>query len=152
MDAAEGRDRRPQDFAGQLRRLIAVLHPPGRPALSDRAIAARVRELGGSISPAYVAELRSGAKTNPSLAHARQLAAAFGVSAGYFTDPEVFERVSAELDTIEEINTSASGNTSLVELATRTAQLDPDERATLAALVERELAARSRPPSPDSED
>ena len=140
-DARSGGDR-PKDFAGQLRRLIAVLHPPSQPPLSDRAIAARVREQGGSISPAYVAELRSGKKSNPSLEHVRQLAGAFGVSAGYFSDPEVYERVSGELDRLEQI--SRGGHDHLIELATRTASLDQADRATLAALVQRELSTRSR--------
>lgn len=137
----EPRGDRPADFAGQLRRLITVLHPPDQPQLSDRAIVARVSERGGSISPAYVAELRTGKKTDPSLKHVRQLAGAFGVSAGYFTDPEVYERVSLELDRLEQLN--RGGHDHLVELATRTASLDPTDRDTLAALVQRELAARS---------
>lgn len=142
---SQGQDR-PVEFAGQLRRLISVLRPPGQPPLSDRGIAARVREQGGSISAAYVAELRSGSKTNPSLVHVRQLAAAFGVSAGYFTDAEVYERVSVELDRIEQINDGVGRNEHLVELATRTAELDAQDRATVAALIQRELAARPAPP------
>lgn len=134
-------DRRPTDFAGKLRRLNAVLHPPGQPPLSDRAISAKVRAMGGSISPAYVSELKSGKKTAPSLDHAHQLAAAFGVSPGYFSDPEVFERISAELDQLEDI--ALGGREELVELATRTASLDSRDRAALAALVQRELAARA---------
>lgn len=150
VDHSEGQHgRRPNDFAGQLRRLIAVLHPPGEAPLSDRAIAARVRANGGSISAGYIAELRTGAKSNPSLAHAQQLAAAFNVSAGYFTDPDVFERVSQELDRIEQLNEQSSSS-QLVELATRTASLSEADRMTLAALVQRELsAARNRSPEAD---
>ena len=140
-DHADQPDRRPQDFPGKLRRLIAVLHPPGRHPLSDRAIAARVRENGGSISASYVAELRKGIKPDPSLTYVQQLAAAFGVSAGYFTDPEVYERVSLELDRIEQINQQGS-NQQLVELATRMASLTESDRDTVAALVQRELSAR----------
>ncbi|SFO40393.1 hypothetical protein SAMN05216207_10529 [Pseudonocardia ammonioxydans] len=146
-DHQDGPDRRPQDFAGQLRRLIAVLHPPGQPPLSDRAIASRVRETGGSISAAYVAELRKGIKKHPGLQHVQQLARAFGVSAGYFTDPEVYERVSEELDRIEQIN-SQGDNAELVELATRMASLSDSDRDALAMLVQRELSARRRH-SPD---
>ncbi|WP_226360996.1 helix-turn-helix transcriptional regulator [Pseudonocardia sp. ICBG1142] len=141
-DHTEQPDRRPQDFASQLRRLIAVMHPPGQDPLSDRAISARVRERGGSISAGYVADLRRGIKTKPSLDHARQLAEAFGVSPGYFCDPEIYERVSLELDRIEEINRQAGNSDQLVELATRMASLQPTDRDTLAALVQRELAAR----------
>lgn len=155
VDHGEGQhSRRPSDFAGKLCRLIKVLHPRGEASLSDRAIAARVRANGGSISAGYVAELRTGAKRNPSLAHAQHLAAAFNVSAGYFTDPEVFERVSQELDRIEQLN-EQSNDSQLIELATRTASLSEDDRLTLTALVRRELfAAQNRSPNagapPDS--
>lgn len=141
-------DRRPQEFDGQLRRLIAVLRAPGEPPLSDRAIAARVRANGGSISASYIADLRTGSKKTPSLAHAQQLAAALGVSAGYFTDPEVYERVSQELDRIEQIS-QQSNSEHLVELATRMASLSDSDRDVLSALVQRELAAR-RSSGPDS--
>lgn len=140
-DAHASRGARPTDFTGRLRRLIAILHPPGQPPLTDRAIADRVKEQGGSISPAYVSELRGGKKTKPGLDHVLQLAAAFGISAGYFTDPEVFERVSGELDRLEQVNQSS--NNDLVELATRTANLGATDRDALAALVQRELAART---------
>lgn len=146
--------RRPQDFAGQLRRLIAVMHPLGEPPLSDRAIAARVRANGGSISAGYVADLRTGNKTNISLAHAQHLAAALGTTAGYFTDPEVYERVSQELDRLEDLHSrhgqgQNDGEQPLVELAARTAALSDAERTALAALIQRELSARqpSEPPN-----
>lgn len=142
-------ERRPKDFAGRFRRLIAVMRPPGQAPLSDRAIAARVRAHGGSISPAYVAALRRGTKVKPSLDHTQQIAQAFGVSAGYFCDPEVYERVSQELDRIEEINQRGGDSAQLVELATRAASLRPSDRDALAALVRRELAARK--PAPPAE-
>lgn len=129
---------RPQTFAGKLQRLLAVLHPPGKPPMSDRALAQRIRDHGGSISPAYLSELKAGKKTNPGLEHLMQIAAAFGISAGYFTDPEVAERVDQDLDKLERRHRSDR----LQELAARTASLDTGDREALAALVERELAKR----------
>lgn len=129
---------RPRSIAEKLDRLFAVLHPAGGKPLTTREVAARVKQQGGSISPAYLSELRTGVKTNPSLDHVLWLAAAFGVSAGYFTDPEVAERVDQDLDRLEARHHHAQ----LAELAERTAGLEPHDRAKLAALVEDYLSGR----------
>ena len=130
---------RPRTFAQKLQRLLAVMHPPGRPPMSDRALAARIREQGGSISPAYLSELKAGKKANPGLEHLLQIATAFGVSAGYFTDPEVAERIDRDLDKLEERHRTDD----LQELAARTASLQPGDRVLLGDLVKREIAKRS---------
>lgn len=129
---------RPQTFAEKLNRLFEVLHPADRKPLSTREVAARVKDQGGSISPAYISELRNGVKTNPGLDHVIQLAKAFGVSPGYFTDPEVAERVDQELDRIA----ARHRDSRLMELAERTASLDDADRAALTALVEDYLRKR----------
>lgn len=66
------------------------------------------------------------------------LAAAFGVPAGYFTDPEVAARVDKELDRLEQFKQKPE----LAELAEqtvavnmRTASLDNDDREQLADMV-----------------
>lgn len=130
--------RRPSTFAEKLNRLFEVMHPVGAGPFSTREIAARVKEQGGSISPAYLSELRNGIKTSPTLDRVIQLAQAFGVSAGYFTDPEVAARVDAELDKIE----ARHRDLHLIELAERTASLDDGDRAALASLVEAHLQKR----------
>lgn len=129
---------RPRSFAEKLQRLLAVMHPAGQPAMSDRALAQRIRERGGQISPAYLSELKAGKKTNPGLEHLLQIADAFGISAGYFTDPEVAERIDRDLDKLEQRHRDDR----LQELAARTASLDSGDRQALAELVERELAKR----------
>jgi transcriptional regulator with XRE-family HTH domain len=137
--AGDARPGRPQTVAEKLTRLFEVLHPPAGRQLSTREVARRVKEQGGSISATYVGELKNGKKTNPSLDQIRWLAAAFGVSAGYFTDDEVAERVDAELDRLA----AHQQNTQLAELAEqtvsiaeRTADLDESDKVTLAQMVE----------------
>lgn len=129
---------RPETFADKLNRLFDVLRPAGGKPMTTREVARRVTEQGGSISPGYISELRNGVKTNPGIDHVRYLAAAFGVSAGYFTDPEVAARVDAELDRLEGHHRSRR----LVELAERTASLDASDRVALAALVDDYLQGR----------
>ncbi len=130
--------RRPRTVAEKLTRLFAVLHPVGAREVSTREIARRVKEQGGSISPTYVSELKNGKKTNPSLEQIKWLAAAFGVSAGYFTDDEVAERVDAELDRLA----SHQENRQLAELAEqtvniiqRTASLNETDQKALEQMV-----------------
>jgi transcriptional regulator with XRE-family HTH domain len=130
---------RPQTVAEKLTRLFEVLHPPGGREISTREIARRVKEQGGSISSTYVSELKNGKKTNPSLDQVKWLAAAFGVSAGYFTDDEVAERVDVELDRLaaHQQNTElAALAEQTVSIAERTASLDASDKATLAQMVE----------------
>lgn len=130
---------RPRTVAEKLTRLFEVLHPVGGREVSTREIARRVKEQGGSISPTYVSELKNGKKTNPSLEQIKWLAAAFGVSAGYFTDDEVAERVDAELDRLA----SHQENRQLAELAEqsvsirqRKASLNEADQKALEQMVE----------------
>ncbi|MGH7749475.1 MAG: hypothetical protein ACREQ5_32620 [Candidatus Dormibacteria bacterium] len=136
---------RPRTVAEKLSRLFEVMHPPGARPLSTREIANRVKKQGGSISPTYVSELRTGKKTNPSLEQIMWLAAAFGVSAGYFTDPDVAQRVDAELDRLAEHHHNAQLQELAAQAATiteRTASLSLSDRQALAAMVEEHLHAR----------
>jgi transcriptional regulator with XRE-family HTH domain len=129
---------RPQTFADKLSRLFDVLHPAGERPMSTRELAARVKEHGGRISAAYISELRTGKKTNPTMDHIVGIAAAFGVPAGYFIDEEIAGRVGAELDRLEELKR----NTALAELAEqqvtinlRTARLSDDDREGFDEMV-----------------
>lgn len=140
--ASPAAEPRPRTFAEKLNRLFEVLHPADRKPWSTREVAARVKEQGGSISPAYISELRTGVKTNPGLGHVIGLAGAFGVSAGYFTDPEVGERVDRELDAV----TARHRDARLMDLAERTASLGPADRTTLCALVHEYLRKRGAGP------
>jgi transcriptional regulator with XRE-family HTH domain len=135
QEDAGGEPVRPVSFAEKLARLVDVVHRPGEPPMTDRALARRIQEQGGSVSAAYLAELRTGRKTNPSLDHARQIARAFGVRPAYFLDDEVAEQVDRELDRLEARHRSAR----LQELAVRTADLDDRDRRLLAELVQKEL-------------
>jgi transcriptional regulator with XRE-family HTH domain len=129
---------RPRTVAAKLTRLFEVLHPPGDRELSTREISRRVKELGGSISPTYISELRNGKKTNPSLDQIKWLSAAFGVSAGYFTDDEVAERVDAELDRLaahQQNAELAALAEQAVSVRERTMSLDDSDRATLDQMI-----------------
>lgn len=131
---------RPRTIAEKLNKLFDVLHPAGARPLTNRELAARVKEQGGSISQTYISQLRGGTRDNPTLEHLVGIAAAFGVSPGYFTDPEVAERVDAELDRLVEMQQAKPELAEIAEMQVninlRTAELDDGERAALAEMVQ----------------
>lgn len=131
---------RPRTIAEKLNRLFEVLHPAGGRPLTNRELAARVKEQGGSISQAYISQLRGGTRDNPTLEHLIGIASAFGVPPGYFTDPEVAERVDAELDRLVEMQQAKPELAEIAEMQVninmRTASLDDSEREALAEMVQ----------------
>ncbi|MET9262079.1 helix-turn-helix domain-containing protein [Amycolatopsis sp. NPDC004079] len=141
---------RPHTIAEKLNRLFEVLHPAGQRPITNRHLAARVKQLGGSISSAYISQLRSGVRDNPTLDHLVGIAGAFGVSAGYFTDSEVAERVDAELDRLMEMQRSKPELAELAEMQVtiniRTASLDEADRAELTEIIEAFWQRRKRDP------
>lgn len=131
---------RPRTVAEKLNRLFEVLHPAGSRPLKNRELASRVKEHGGSISETYISQLRSGARDNPTLEHLIGIAAAFGVPAGYFTDPEVADRVDAELDRLVEMQQAKPELAEIAEMQVnlnmRTANLDESDKAELEEMVQ----------------
>ena len=134
-DVSESAASQPRTIAEKLNRLFEVLHPAGGRPITNRQLAARVKQHGGSIS-----QLRSGTRDNPTLEHLIGIAAAFGVPAGYFTDPEVAERVDAELGRLVQMQRSKPELAELAEMQVtinmRTARLDDADRAQLDEIVQ----------------
>lgn len=98
------------DLAVKLNKLFEVMHSPSEPALSNAAAAEAITEKTGvSISPAYLWQLRSGLKTNPTVAHLRAIAEFFGVSASYLIDAGVDEHLEAQLDLLQALRDAGCG-------------------------------------------
>ncbi|MFF0097703.1 hypothetical protein ACFYO8_00085 [Micromonospora sp. NPDC005257] len=66
-------------------------------------INASVAETGVSISAAYIGELRRGVASDPRTSHVRALAAAFGVSSGYFVDDAAARRIQEQITLLSEL-------------------------------------------------
>ncbi|WP_280724761.1 helix-turn-helix domain-containing protein [Kitasatospora sp. MAA4] len=73
------------------------MHPRDRGPYSNDEVARAIRERGGDISKAYIAYLRNGKRSNPTMHHIEALAAFFGVKPAYFFDDEVAEEVDSML-------------------------------------------------------
>lgn len=85
-------------FAARLDHLFRKLPSASGGRWSVSEIARRSTDFGYPISEAYLYQLRSGVKENPSLRHTEGLARAFGVDIRFFTDRDVYERGVQEID------------------------------------------------------
>ncbi|QTZ94655.1 helix-turn-helix domain-containing protein [Streptomyces auratus] len=84
-------------LASRLNHLFATVHPRDRGPYSNEEVARAIREQGGDISKAYLAYLRNGTRSNPTMHHLEALAAFFSVKPAYFFDDEVAEEVDSML-------------------------------------------------------
>lgn len=88
------------DAADRLQHLITTVHPPRRDPWTDAEIAAETQQRDTPLSADDVQALRTGAMRMDE-ATMVQLAAFFGVSPAYFTDPEVAADVDRQLEFVK---------------------------------------------------
>jgi hypothetical protein len=85
-------------LAEQLQRLFATVpRPGGRDYWMNEEAAAAITAAGTAISPGYLSQLRTGKRDNPSARHLAAIARLFEVPIEYFFDPEVAEKIDADL-------------------------------------------------------
>ncbi|WP_224386172.1 helix-turn-helix domain-containing protein [Pseudonocardia sp. ICBG1293] len=77
----------------------------GDKRLTNKVVAAEIqrRRPGLRVSGAYLSALRAGTRVNPSRDLLVALAEYFGVSPSYFLDRDESDRITAQLDTLEEL-------------------------------------------------
>lgn len=132
----------PTDLAAKINRLFEVMRKPSVPPLSNAAAAAAITEATGvSISPAYLWQLRSGMKSNPTVQHLRAIAQFFGVSASYLLDAEHDESTEAQLNLLQAMKDSGVRG-----LALRASGLTPRTLDNIAAIVDRAREIENLPP------
>lgn len=85
-------------LATQLNRLFATVpRPGGRDLWTNEDAAAAMTETGVAMSAAYLSQLRTGKRDNPSARHLAAIARLFEVPMEYFFDPEVAAKIDADL-------------------------------------------------------
>ncbi|OBI38940.1 helix-turn-helix domain-containing protein [Mycobacterium colombiense] len=127
---AEGPDN--GELASRLTKLFEVMRKAGTAPLSNAAAAAAITEKTGvSISPAYLWQLRSGIKRNPTVAHLRAIAEFFGVPASYLIDRDPDQKIDAQLTLMQALR-----DVGVRDLAVRTSGLTPEAITSLAAMVD----------------
>ncbi|OBJ00431.1 helix-turn-helix domain-containing protein [Mycobacterium sp. 1465703.0] len=137
------------ELAFRLNKLFELMRKAGTPALSNAAAAAAITsKTGVPISPAYLWQLRSGIKTNPTVAHLRAIADFFGVPPSYLVDRATDPALDAQLNLLHALRDSG-----VRDLAARASGLTPQALNSLAAIVDhlRELE-RLPPVSPRRDD
>ncbi len=84
-------------FAARLNRLFDTVYPPGRGPHTSAEVIAALKSEGITMSAPYLSQLRSGNRTNPSVATMAALANFFRIKPAYFTDDEYYEKLDSEL-------------------------------------------------------
>ncbi|OBJ23979.1 XRE family transcriptional regulator [Mycobacterium colombiense] len=129
-------------LATRLNKLFELMRKAGTPPLSNAAAAAAITEKTGvPISPAYLWQLRSGLKTNPTVAHLRAIADYFGVPPSYLIDRGTDPAIDAQLNLLQALRDNG-----VRDLAARASGLTPQALDSLAAIVDHLRELQRLPP------
>ncbi len=140
--ASESPDRARTELAAKINRLFEVMRRPSEPPLSNAAAAEAItRSTGTSISAAYMWQLRSGVKSNPTVQHLQAIAQFFGVPASYLIDNGADESIESQLRLLQ-----AMKDTDVRNLALRASGLTPRTLANIAAIIDRAREIENLPP------
>lgn len=126
----------------KLNKLFDTMRKPSQPPLSNAAAAEAISEKTGvSISAAYLWQLRTGMKTNPTVTHLRAIAQFFGVAPSYLIDPGIDPDIDAQLNLLQ-----AMRDAGVRDLAMRASGLTPQALNNLAAMVDLARQLEQLPP------
>ena len=126
----------------KLNKLFEIMRNPAEPPLSNAAAAEAItKKTGVSISSAYMWQLRTGVKNNPTVQHLRAIAEFFGVAPSYLIDPGIDPQIDAQLNLIQALRDSG-----VRDLAMRASGLTPQSLNSLAAMVDHVRQLEHLPP------
>ncbi len=95
------------DLVKRLNHLFATVPRPDRGGYwSNEQAAGELARLGTPMSHAYLSQLRTGKRDNPSARHLAAIATLFGVPMEYFFDAEVADKINADLRLLTAIRDS----------------------------------------------
>jgi ESX-1-secreted protein regulator len=121
-----------------------VVKPDGSP-YSHREAGEAISRDHEPISHAYIGQLRSGERDNPTIKHLRGLAAFFGVPVEYFTRDDIVEQVDKELQLISTLR-DLRDNQAMRTLIVRTRGLSPKSLQSLSDIADRIREIEGLPP------
>lgn len=132
----------PPSLATKINRLFDTMRRPGDAALSNAAAAELITEKTGvPISAAYIWQLRTGRKTNPTVAHLQAVAEFFGVPPSYLIDPVVDPKIEAQLELLQSLR-----DTGVLDLAMRASGLTAESLQSLRTMVDQARRIEHLPP------
>lgn len=130
MDEGDSTPDRPS-LADKINQAFATLHPAGRGPFSNREVIEWLRARSGSGDPTislnYLAMLRSGERSNPTVRHVRALAEFFDINPAYFIeDSQRSDAVHSDLQLL-----AAMRDSEVRAIAARALELNPRMRTWL---------------------
>jgi transcriptional regulator with XRE-family HTH domain len=128
-------------FADRLTRLFDTVYPPGRGPHTAAEVIAALKAEGVAMSAPYLSQLRSGNRTNPSIATITALANFFRIPPDYFLDDDYFEQLDAELTWLSDMR-----DETVRRIASRTVGLSPAAQQDLVRAAD-ELRRRENLPA-----
>lgn len=135
------------ELSAKLNRLFDVMRKQSESPMSNPAAAAAItQQTGVSISATYLWQLRTGAKTNPTLQHLQAIAEFFGVSAYYLIEPGSHPHIDAQLNLIQALRDSGVRG-----LAMRAQGLTAESINSLAAMADQIRQLEQLPPVVDDD-
>ncbi|RDH75374.1 XRE family transcriptional regulator [Mycolicibacterium moriokaense] len=141
-EAAASESAELSELSIKLNKLFDTMRKPSDPPLSNAAAAEAIyRKTGVSISSAYLWQLRTGAKTNPTVTHLRAIAQFFGVAPSYLVDPGIDPEIDAQLNLLQ-----AMRDAGVRDLAMRASGLTPQALNSLRAMVDHARQLEQLPP------
>lgn len=118
-------------FAARLNRLFETVYPPGRGPHTSAEVIAALKAEGITMSAPYLSQLRSGNRTNPSVATMTALANFFRIKPEYFTDDDYYEKMDRELTWLANMRDEG-----VRRIAARTVGLSPEAQQKLVETVD----------------
>jgi transcriptional regulator with XRE-family HTH domain len=120
------------EFAARLNHLFAVVPgPSGRSPWTNDEAAAEMATRGVSMSAAYLSQLRTGKRDNPSARHVAAIADLFGVPMEYFFDADAAAKIDADLRLL-----TAVRDAGVQSIALRAQGLSPQSLSSIADMIE----------------
>lgn len=130
------------ELAAKINRLFEIMRKPTESPLSNAAAAEAITaKTGVSISSAYLWQLRSGMKTNPTIAHLRAIATYFGVPASYLIDTGTDPNIDAQLSLLQTLRDAG-----VRDLAARASGLTPQSLESIRIMVDQARRVEQLPP------
>lgn len=119
-------------LAERLNHLFSTIpRPGGRGYFTNDQAAAALSEAGTYMSSAYISQLRSGKRNNPSARHLAAIAELFAVPVDYFFSRETAAKIDADLRLLAAVRDSG-----VKGVALRAQGLSEESLASLAGIIE----------------
>lgn len=119
-------------LAAQLNKLFATVpRPDGATLWTNESAATALTAAGVTTSAAYLSQLRTGKRDNPSARHLAAIARLFQMPMEYFFDEDLAARIDADMQTLVALRTAGVEN-----IALRAQGLSPASLSGVADMIE----------------